>query len=64
MIRSDYDEIFDRDGADGLTAMLRVRLGETERLDREMRRMEQTGKWLVAWDEDTGEPRITGRKQP
>lgn len=63
MIRSDYDEIFDRDGPAGLTAMLRARLGETERLDREMRRMEQTGKWLVEWDEESGEPTIVGRKQ-
>ena len=61
MIRSDYDEIFDREGPDGLTATLRRRLGETERLDREMERMQRTGKWLVEWDETTGEPRIVGR---
>lgn len=61
MIRSDYDEIFDREGPDGLTATLRQRLGETERLDREMQRMAETGKWQVAWDEETGDPRIVGR---
>ena len=61
MIRSDYDEIFDREGAVGLTATLRRRLGETERFDREMERMERTGKWLVEWDEETGDPRIIGR---
>lgn len=61
MIRNDYDEIFDRDGPAGLTATLLKRLGETERLDREMARMAQTGKWQVAWDEETGAPRIVGR---
>jgi hypothetical protein len=62
MIRSDFDEIYDRLGPEGLTAALRARLGPTERLDREMRRMQQTGKWVVAWDDETGDPRIVGRK--
>jgi len=61
MIRSDFDEIFDREGPDGLTATLRRRLGQTERLDREMQRMAQTGKWLIEWDEETGDPRVVGR---
>lgn len=62
MIRNDYDDIFDRLGPDGLTAALIKRLGHTPLLDREMRRMAQTGKWLVAWDDETGDARITGRQ--
>ena len=61
MDRSDFDKVFDEAGPPGLTSILRSRLGDTARLDKELHRMSRSGKWLVIWDKESGEGKIAGR---
>lgn len=61
MDRSDFDQVFDEAGPQSLMRILRIRLGDTERLDKELRRMSASGKWLVVWDKESGEGKIVGR---
>lgn len=61
MDRSDFDRIFDDAGPQRLMQVLRSRLGDSERLDKELRRMGLSGKWLVVWNATNGEGKIVGR---
>lgn len=64
MDRSDFDQIYEDSGPHVLTQVLRDRLGDSPRLDRELLRMSRSGKWTVFWNEETGEGCIVGRVQP
>jgi len=59
--RNDYLEIFERGGADGLNRTLRERWGPSGQLETELMRMEKSGYWRIAWDDETGEGLVVAR---
>jgi hypothetical protein len=51
LVRSDYREIYERRGAEGLTEVLHERLPDRAAFLGELARMESSGWWAINWAE-------------
>ena len=60
-MRSDYKSTYEAGGAAALNRLLSERYTDPEVLVREMQRMEKSGLWEIAWDDEGPDSRVVRR---